>query len=298
MYIRAVLVLTLLGFSLAGAPQTAGPPEPPTPRLKKAWETAAVLKQPESVVFDAKRGVLYVSNLHGRATEKNGRGFLSKVSPDGKVVALNWIRGLNAPKGLAIHGDTLYVADIDTLVAVDLTQGRITKRYPAARARFFNDVAVDAQGNVYVSDTATHAVYRLAKGRFERWLGPGQFESPNGLLAEAGRLLVAARPAGSGASGRSVPRHLITVRYRDKRLGRLGSGTPIAFIDGVAADGHGRYFVTDWFDGRLLLVRKSGEAVLLKRLPAGAADLTFLRARKLLVVPLMNTNKLIAFTVQ
>src|SRR5262245_19992516 len=73
-------------------------------------------KEPESALFDPQRNVIYVSNVAGDAKAKDGIGFISKVSPDGKLIELEWVKGLNGPKGLVMNGNKLYVSDIDQLV--------------------------------------------------------------------------------------------------------------------------------------------------------------------------------------
>src|SRR5215510_5815377 len=87
--------------------------------LSETWRTEG-LSNPESVVFDPTENVLYVSNVAGDAVDKDGKGFVSRLSPDGKIVTLEWAAGLNAPKGLALAGERLYVSDIDELVAIDV----------------------------------------------------------------------------------------------------------------------------------------------------------------------------------
>jgi hypothetical protein len=83
--------------------------------LTDGWQT------PESVLYDAESDVYLVSNINGTPLEADDNGFISKVTPDGKITELKWIDGakdtikLNAPKGMAISGGVLYVADIDTL---------------------------------------------------------------------------------------------------------------------------------------------------------------------------------------
>ena len=98
-------------------------------------------------------GIAYVSNVAGKPTDKDGNGFISKISlKDGKVVTLEWATGLDAPKGLALVGDTLYAADIDKLAEINTKTGKIVALHDAPGATFLNDVAADGKGNVYVSD--------------------------------------------------------------------------------------------------------------------------------------------------
>jgi len=265
--------------------------------LNKTWE-ASGFKNPESVIYDAKRKVLYVSNVNGNPPEKDGNGFISRVSPDGKLLDPEWITGLDAPKGLAIYRDKLYVTDIDTLVEIDLGKGVINKKYSAAKAKFLNDAAVDSKGRVYVSDMLDDAIYRLVDGKFELWLKDSKLESPNGLYVERNRLVMGAWGVMTEGFSTQVPGHLKTISLRDKKIESLGSGAPVGNLDGVESDGHGAYFVSDWMAGKLFLIKPSGDAVELLKLEQGSADLTYLKDKKLLIIPMMSGNRLIAYRVE
>src|ERR1044072_8132423 len=88
-------------------------------QLNKLWETPANLKDPESVAYESKQNFLFVSNMNGQPDQKDQNGFISKVSPsNGSIIELNWITGLNAPKGIVItnNNSKLYVSDITDLV--------------------------------------------------------------------------------------------------------------------------------------------------------------------------------------
>src|SRR5215813_3187481 len=85
---------------------------------------------PESVVHDTAADVYLVSNVGaGDPGALDHNGFISRVSPSGVVLQLKWIQDgvngavLNGPKGIAIHGNALYVSDIDTLRLFDRTTG-------------------------------------------------------------------------------------------------------------------------------------------------------------------------------
>jgi len=133
--------------------------------ITKLWETLNVLKNPESVAYAPKQNVLFVSNINGKPDQKDQNGFISKVSPsNGSIIELNWVTGLNAPKGIAISNNNsrLYVSDITDLVEIDIGTGKIIKRFNAPGSAFLNDVVSDNQGNIYVSDTVTNTIYKLA----------------------------------------------------------------------------------------------------------------------------------------
>lgn len=174
------LILLLLPIICLAAP----------PILIPAWQTDTVFEQPESVVYDTKRDLLYVSNVNGDPNEVDGNGYISQLSLDGDVINQHFIGDLNAPKGLAIVGDTLYVADINELVEIDVNTQKIIQRYKAPNAQFLNDVVADNNGNIYVSGFLRNSIYRLANGKFELWLQSDQLESPNGLFVKDNQLIV------------------------------------------------------------------------------------------------------------
>jgi sugar lactone lactonase YvrE len=264
--------------------------------LVQAWELAG-FKEPESVVFEAGEGVLYVSNVAGSPMEKDGVGHISKVSLDGQLIEEAWVDGLDAPKGLAVSGGKLYVADIDTLVEIDLGSKK-TRRFPAAGAKFFNDVAADSAGRVYVSDMMGDAIWRLADGSFEKWLEDPALEGPNGLLAEDGRLVVGCWGVITEGFSTSKVGHLKTVSLADKSISSLGDGTPVGNLDGLEPDGKGGYFVTDWMAGALLHILPSGESHQVLDLNQGSADHEYIMDERQLIIPMMNDGKVVAYRVK
>src|ERR687885_3020539 len=161
-------------------------------KINKLWETLTDLKNPESVAYAPKQNVLFVSNVNGKSDQKDQNGFVSKVSPsNGSIIELNWVTGLNAPKGIAISNDgsKLYVSDITDLVEIDIASGKIMNRFNAPGSAFLNDVVSDNQGNIYVSDTGTNTIYKLdtntkdnnGTSSLQVWLQNPQLNGPNGL---------------------------------------------------------------------------------------------------------------------
>jgi len=163
---------------------------------------------PESVLYDAEDDLYLVSNINGTPLEKDDNGFISKLSPEGKVVEMKWIDGateevtLNAPKGLAIAEGVLYVADIDTVRMFDLATGKPKGDVPVKGATFMNDVygpvtltgsggktttvvyATDSGMNKEFKPTGTDAVYRISGGKAEPVLKDKDLGGPNGVFAD------------------------------------------------------------------------------------------------------------------
>ncbi len=104
--------------------------------LKPVWKTPQVLKTPESVYYNAQTRQIYVSNINGKTAAKDGNGFISLLDPNGKILKLKWVTGLNGPKGMTLTGNYLYVSDIDRLAEIDIRSGQIIRFYPAPGACF------------------------------------------------------------------------------------------------------------------------------------------------------------------
>ncbi len=265
--------------------------------VKKMWETAG-FKNPESALFDAEARTVYVSNVNGEGTAKDGNGFISKVSPDGKVVAMDWVTGLDGPKGLAKVGGKLYVADIDKLAEIDIASGKVVKTYDAKDAKFLNDVAADAAGTIYVSDMATNTIWRLSGGTFEVFLNDAKLEGPNGLLVEGDTLLVGAWGVMTDGFATKVPGHLKAVSLKDKTITSRGDGAPTGNLDGLEPFGDGTYLVSDWMAGKVLSMTADGKTAELTNLGQGTADLGYDPSTKTAFIPQMMTGVLYGFKVE
>src|SRR6056297_3139731 len=175
--LRITLSIMLVAAIFSGCKQKPGEEdkaekstESEKPELTGKWSTDSVFKIPESVCYDSARDVLYVSNIQGKPTEKDKDGFISKVSTDGKVLNLEWAIGLDAPKGMGIKGDKLYVTNVDEIVEIDINDYEITGTFPCEGSKFMNDIAINEQGTVFASDMATGIIYRLKEGKVEKWI--------------------------------------------------------------------------------------------------------------------------------
>jgi len=191
----------------------------------EVW-TAEGFKNPESVLYDPARQIFYVSNVNGAPTDKDGAGHISKLSADGAVLELEWVTGLDAPKGLVMRVDQLFVSDIDRLVAIDVNKGEIAGTWNAEGAKFLNDTAVSDDGRVFVSDMLTNSIYVLDGDSLSLWLQDEALQHPNGLRIEEGRLLIA--PWGKDIQedfSTKVLGHLIAVDLASMDLPGKSGGT-------------------------------------------------------------------------
>ena len=252
---------------------------------------------PESALYDSTRNIVYVSNVVGAPTDKDGAGHISRLTIDGKMQDAEWVTGLNAPKGLVQRENLLYVSDINQLVSIDVDTGKIEGTWDAEGSKFLNDLAVDQSGNVYVSDMLTDSIYRLEDDKLSLWLQDEALQHPNGLLIEGDRLLIA--PWGKELQedfSTKVHGHLIAVDLASKSISTVGSGEPVGNLDGLESDGEGSWFVTDWMDGALYRIYADGKADLLMDLNQGSADLGVINEEAMILVPMMMDNKVIAIS--
>ena len=148
-------------------------------QLVKKWESDTLFKVPESVLFDG-NNQLYVSNIDGTDPwAKDGKGSIGKLGTDGRIIKVDWVTGLNAPKGMGLYQGKLYVADISNLVVIDIAKGVIEKTIPVEGAEGLNDVSVGMDGVVWVSDSKLKKIYRVENGKSALFLE--NLKGPNGV---------------------------------------------------------------------------------------------------------------------
>ncbi|HEY8512950.1 MAG TPA: PQQ-binding-like beta-propeller repeat protein [Cyclobacteriaceae bacterium] len=256
---------------------------PAAPALTQKWETDTVLTTCESVLYDADRNVLYVSNINGVPDQKDGNGSIARVSLDGTVTDPAWVTGLDAPKGMGIRGNRLFVTDIDKIVEIDVDAGKIVKSYPIEGASFLNDVTVAANGDVYASDSNAGFIVKISGEEATVWMQG--VDGPNGLLADGGTLLMASWAAGT--------LNAIDLQSQETTVKAEGIEHP----DGIEPVGDGAYLVSTW-DGMVHLVNADGSKHLLldtRESGANAADIEYIPEQNLLLVPAFSANKVVAY---
>jgi sugar lactone lactonase YvrE len=255
-------------------------------KLAKLWETPKVMLTSESVLFDEDRNIIYVSNINGQPLEKNEQGFISKLSPEGEVLVEKWIEGLNAPKGMGVFEDKLYVTDIDQVVEIDIAKGEIASRYPAQGSKFLNDISIDKSGNIYISDMTANKIYRISKGSIDVWLESELLNNPNGLFVENGSLLI------------GITDSVLKADLQTKELTVYIQNT--GGIDGIVPDGKGNYLISDW-EGHIHLISPNKEKVKLLDTTTeniNAADIDYVISKKMLLVPTFFDNRVMAYKLE
>lgn len=262
------------------------------------WKTSDQITNPESAYFDAASKAIYVSNVAGQAMAKDAKGSVAKIVVDakGKPTVTTLIDGLNAPKGIRVQNGVLFVSDIDVLIKADVATGKILERIAVPGATFLNDVALAANGDVYVSDTISSKIHVVdAKtGKPSVFVEGPEFESPNGLLVQDGKLIVAAwgfitDPATFGAK---TPGNVYALDLKTKARTTL-TKTPLGNLDGLERLENGDFLVSDWVSSKIYRLNAKGEAKLIRDGFKNAADIGLQGTTVL--VPDMSANEVIAF---
>lgn len=256
--------------------------------LEKKWETPASLKEPESVIFDQDNDVLYVSNINDPAAGKDGNGSIGRISPEGEIQEVEWVKGgMDSPKGLGLSDGLLYVADLTKVVVIDTQEGKVLRTIEVEDAGMLNDITVDEQGVVYVSDSEKKRVYRINNNEAEVWLEKDHFQKPNGLLAHQNRFYMIDMNAGI----------FYEVDKENKELRKIADG--LVGGDGIVPVGND-FIISNWH-GEIHYVTEKGEVSKLldtKAEKVNAADIAYIPAQNLLVVPTFFANKVMAYEVK
>ena len=264
--------------------------------VTESWRTAGFMT-PESVSYDPGSDALYVSNINSPDMSANGQGYISKVGLDGTVIVERFVEGLNAPKGTFVKDGTLYVAGVEEVVEIDLASGEIITRHAIPDASFVNDVAVAEDGTIYATETMQGAIYVISDGAVSTLVSDPALAGANGIVIDGGRLLVATLGDLSGGFENLEPSNVKAVDLGSQAVSDYGSAEPVGMLDGIElADGG--VLVTDNGGGRLVLIAEDGTATEIGATGAGSADLEYLPEQNLVVVPLLNSSELVAFTVE
>jgi sugar lactone lactonase YvrE len=258
-------------------------------RPGSAWSLTEGIAAPAGVLYDPQTHELYVSQIGGQGDKKDGDGVISRLDLDGHILKVSWVYGLNAPKGLALTGRTLWVSDIDELVSIDVAAGKVTRKIAVEGAKFLTGIAVDARGSLYVADMLTSRVYIVEHGRARVFIEGPSLESPGALLKAGDQLVVGAWGFTTDYSTR-VPGSIYAIDVNDRKQTTL-SLAPRGNWFGLCSDGDQGYFAADFGSGRVCHLDNFRKAGWELSLPPGCAGLTYVPHARLLVVTETRDNR-------
>jgi len=249
----------------------------------------AGFRAPESVFHDEADDIYLVSNVNGDPAGEEDNGFISRVTPDGEVEELKWIDGeagdftLNAPKGMMILGDSLYVADVDCVRVFVRPTGDHSHDICFSDATFLNDLTVDENNIFYVTDSGSEdepgALFRFSVDGGQALLVEGEhLGGPNGIAF--------------------TPRGFIVATFETGALVRMtaeGEQTPMTpqserQLDGIVFREDESFFFSSWGDSAVYAVGGDGSVSQAVSGVPSPADMGYDRERNRLLVPLLQEN--------
>jgi sugar lactone lactonase YvrE len=257
-------------------------------------------KTPESVIYDVDQDVWFVTNINGNASAVDDNGFISRLKADGTVDSLRFIAGgvakvtLNAPKGTAIVGDTLWVTDINAVRGFNRKTGQPVATVEfGSKAKFLNDIVAGPDGSLYVTDTGilfdskgnmTHPgpdrIFKIGAKHVVTIAADGDvLERPNGIAWDAAGQRYMLAPFGGTTIASWTP-----------------GQAPVPFAkgpgsqDGIEVLSDGRVLVTSWADSTLFIASPGGNKVIVSKV-ATPADIGIDRGRHVVAIPLFTLDK-------
>ena len=246
--------------------------------LEKIWESDTTLAIPESVLFY--KGGLYVSLIDGQPWAVDGKGEIAKLDTNGKILNATWVTGLNAPKGLGIWDNKLYVADVSEVVVVNLASGKIESKIAVEGATGLNDITIDSKGTVYVSDSQLGKVHQIKKGKVELYLS--DLKGVNGLKAVGNDLYIL---TANDVNKAGADKKLVSVAKTE-----IGG-------DGIEPLGNGDFIVSFW-PGLIYYLDKSGKIETLldtREQKKNTADIGYDEAKRIIYVPTFFKKSVVAY---
>ncbi|WP_461520035.1 SMP-30/gluconolactonase/LRE family protein [Porticoccus sp.] len=252
---------------------------------------------PESVEYYADEDVYLVTNINGDPFDADGNGFISKLSPDGSVMDLKWIDGakegitLNAPKGAAIAGNNLFVADRNQVHVFELPSGAQKASITIEGSTFLNGITPACGGYVYVTDSGyaegfgpsdSDTIYKVrANGNYETVVADKNLGHPNGILEDDDHLMVVT--FGSG--------ELFSVNSSGKITAM--PTPPNGGLDGLIKINDSQFAISSWGGSAIYIFNRDGTFSTLAESLDAPADLGVDTKRNRLLIPLFKQNKVI-----
>ena len=275
---KPAILLILLSFSLFKDTE---------PVIEKVWEIPEGLEAPESVVYDPERDVLYVSNY--TRFVKNGKSyadcFVSKVSLNGQIIDKEWISNLSSPTGLFLKDNLLYIVERFGIAVYDIEHEKMKTRYHIRHEFFINDVAVDHENNIYVTESGGETLYRIKENKVTSWIKSDSIGDANGLSFMDDQIYIGVNEDG----------FLKAIDVKTKKISNvyhLGEGN----IDGIKK--RGNQLLISLYEKGMRLIDENGEIIDFANTASTGlhcADFEYIPHKDMIIVPSLFDNTLTAY---
>jgi outer membrane protein assembly factor BamB len=185
-------------------------------------------------------------------------------------------------------------------VQIDKKTGSIVKRYPCdakGGPQQLNDIVEGPDGTIYVSDLLGDKIWALKPGASatEIWLESPDLNWPNGLRIEGGKMYLSPWGHGNADWSTDVLANMLIIDLKTKAVSKLGEGVKIGYMDGLTRLDSKTFAVTNWWDGKVVVIDSKTTKKLTERTWAmSTGDIFYIESVKVLLVPIGNENKLVA----
>lgn len=258
------------------------------------WGADLGFATPESVRWNEDADEYIVANINGGPADFDNNGFISRLDPDGTLIQLKWIEGgvngvtLNGPKGTAILGNRLWVADIDTVRAFNLHTGAPMGSVQIPGAQFLNDVVV-RNGKILVTDSGLDATFARAGGDAVYQVDQSFHVTtisktldlfvPNGIEVACNKTWV--------VSFFSSELYSVASDGSIHDLQNLPAGS----LDGIVVLENGNFLISSWDAGTVYRGKPGGTFTAVVTDVPSPADIGYDFDRRRVLVPLFNGNE-------
>lgn len=256
----------------------------------------AGLAMPESMRYDAANDRYLVANINGDPLGVDNNGFISIVTPDGKIANLKWIAGgvngvtLDAPKGIAIGQGRVYVADLTRVRMFDLATGAPRGEHVVPGAKILNDLVVAADGTIYATDSGDFggdaskgAIFKITpQGQVTAIARGAELKVPNGIALDAAGNVVMIPFGGAEVQTRKPDGTLIGIT--PLKVGQL---------DGLIILPDGSKLISSWEAKQVVRQMPDGTVRVVAENIEGPAAIGFDSKRQKVLIPLLTTNVLV-----
>ena len=261
----------------------------------------AGLEGPHSFLADPGSNTYYISNVNGDGRDRDNNGFITKLSGDGEIVAFKFVAGgqgpvtLHAPKGMAIIGPVLYVADLDAVRSFDKATGKPLGSVAlpgtagsGASPSMPVGIAADGQGRLYVADQDANAIYRVDTTptlKLTPFIVDKALAGPSGVAVhpKTGNILVVSWDSGKifEITPDGVLTELVSNGFFTARFQNLG---------GVDFDRWGNMYVADTTKGKIWRMTPNKKFQVIAEYLPSPSDVGIDRLNHLILVPYQYAN--------
>ena len=260
----------------AQAPETAAP--------QPLWTVNTGLTHPNSAYYHQPSNSIFVSNHVGDRSKKEGNGFITRLAPNGEVLAEKWATGLNAPRGIRSVGSTIWVADIDEIVGFESTTegARLQSRIRIDGAHTLHDIATTPDGTIFVSESWRYPyppdrpprIYMIKDGKPSTFIeGEDAGHLPIGVLVDGDRLIVGTTGRGVGADANNAGGQLLVFDLKTKARTIIATSIAVSQIQGIEPAEPGSYFVNSLLSRKLFHFSRDGKVTTLATFEHGGGDI-------------------------